>query len=194
MNKIDLFPPPISRLGHGDLIFLGCDNTPISSAIVATSADAVLPLDHVGILDMECDAAVVIEAQFGRGVVCTPMAEFLQRAPGASGWTARRVPADKVDIRQAVCRARGCVGLDYNSTFRPGRKEALYCSELVQRTFLRLSDGKPYFDSIVMDFEGVDETTARFWCEYFEELGVTAPHGLLGTSPLTIYSGAEPIS
>ena len=109
------------------LIFLLTDATPFSRAIVGASAQGNLPLDHVGILDN--DTQTVIEANAKEGVVETPLADFLARAPqldGDAGYRIRNIPPEaEVDgegafwampIMCVLCPMRGlCIALNWCS-------------------------------------------------------------------------------
>ena len=179
-------------LRSGDLIFLECDRTPFSEAIVAASASSQR-LDHVGILDFQGDRYLVVEANSRLGVVATPLDEFLERAPGGSagtGWHASRVVDGDVDIEAALCRARSWIGLEYNWRFLPS-SGALYCSELVRNAFLR-SSGACFFSEIPMDFH-CGEAAGRFWTEHFRSLGISVPQGAPGTSPQSLRDEASSI-
>ena len=81
------------------LIFLLCDDTPLSRAIVCASAPGGLLLDHVGILDTE--TSTVIEANAKHGVVETSLSDFLARAPKLKGDPGYRLPAVRTD---GLCR------------------------------------------------------------------------------------------
>lgn len=175
---------------RGDLLFLRCDGSDFSRAIVDVSSPE-LQLDHVGICD---GAGYVIEANVNRGVVATTLADFLARAPhwpSRVGWLRLAIPVDAdVDVDAAVARARSFIGLKYNHRFMPAT-DALYCSELVQRSFL-LSDGEYYFPFIRMDFGASDGTLHPFWVKYFAGLKMPVPQGKPGTSPLSIYTRISP--
>lgn len=169
------------------LIFLLCDDTPLSRAIVCASAPAELLLDHVGILDM--DSRTVIEANAKEGVVETPLADFIDRAPrltGDPGYRLRRIPPDvPLDYDAAMRRARSFLGCEYNDRFIP-TPGALYCSELVQRSFL-LPSGLPYFRSIPLNFRCSDPAAESFWTSHYASFHMPIPQGAPGTSPTSIY-------
>lgn len=169
------------------LIFLLCDDTPLSRAIVCASAPDTLLLDHVGILDT--DTSTVIEANAKHGVVETSLADFLARAPklkGGPGYRLRRIPPDvPLDYAAAMRLARSFLGWEYNDRFVP-TPGALYCSELVQRSFL-LPTGLPYFRSIPLNFHCADLAAEAFWAEHYASLHMPVPQGAPGTSPTSIY-------
>lgn len=173
------------------LIFLLTDATPFSRAIVGASAQGNLPLDHVGILDN--DTQTVIEANAKEGVVETPLADFLARAPqldGDAGYRIRNIPPEaEVDGEAALRRARSFLGYAYNVCFVP-HAGALYCSELVQRACLK-SDGEPYFSSIRLNFDSDDPAASDFWQQHFKQLDMPVPQGESGTSPLSIYQQTD---
>lgn len=186
MSKITEYCNIIRR---GDLLFLLSDNTPFSHAIISASSPS-LPLDHVGIIDVDSHGNItVIEANSHKGVVATPIMEFARRAPGNSqdcGMRLRRLPSDAdVDLDEALRCARSHIGKKYNRRFIPAA-DAMYCSELVQKCYLK-SDGTPYFNNIPMNFQCDCESAGLFWREYFAELNMDIPQNLPGTSPLSIY-------
>lgn len=174
------------------LIFLLTDDTPFSRAIVCASAGNGLHLDHVGILDTT--TRTVIEANAKAGVVETPLDEFIARSPklhGDCGYRLRRLPADApVDYTLAMRLSRSFLGWEYNTRFVP-TPGALYCSELVQRSFL-LPSGKPYFPSIPLNFSCSEPSAQTFWQEHFASLHIPIPQGEPGTSPASIFARTIP--
>ena len=170
------------------LIFLLCDDTPLSRAIVCASAPGGLLLDHVGILDTETNT--VIEANAKHGVVETSLSDFLARAPklkGDPGYRLRRIPPYvPMDYAAAIRRARSFLGWEYNARFVP-TPGALYCSELVQRSFL-LPTGLPYFRSISLNFHCSDPRAEAFWKGHYASMQMSIPQGEPGTSPTSIYA------
>lgn len=172
------------------LLFLISDGSPLSKAITRASSPHML-LDHVGAV---CGTAV-IEAHADRGVVATPITDFLARAPLTAdrpGWMARRVPPlAGVDLRAAADRCRSFTGMAYNHTYIPV-PGALYCSELLQQAFL-LPDGTPYFRSIPLNFHSTDPDADAFWTDHYRRLGIPVPQGAPGTSPDSIFQQTIPL-
>lgn len=172
------------------IVFLSCDDTELSQAIVRGSGadvwrmadDGEAPLfDHVG---LQIDT-VVIEAGFRTGVVATPYNDFIGRAPG---FLTMDLP-EAVDAGGAVRRAESYLGLGYNHLFTRGLEanpRVLYCSELIREACLRAAGGY-YFDEIPLNFCDAAGHLLPYWEAYYRNLGAPVPQGQPGTSPLSIY-------
>ena len=121
------------HLKTGDLLFAF---DPRGNAITAvTSGVQGLKIDHVGIVLKDKKQVVVAEATSRKGVILTPLAEFL---------THNTIPGDrypsvvrgrlKTNFDEAVLRTRlnHYLGLPYDSLYMPD-DSAMYCSELVHK-------------------------------------------------------------
>lgn len=179
-------PRPRPVLQHGDLLFnVGRDGAVTQAIARATSTGEDIPYTHVGIVEIDGSDTSVIEA-ISRGVVRTPLREFLERAACADGQplvTAGRVrPEYRRLVPQAVRWAASRIGAPYDSTFLSGNR-AYYCSELVYEAFQQAA-GREVFRSKPMTFR--DLSTGEFprgWVDYFASRGVEIPEGEPGTNP-----------
>lgn len=172
------------RLHTGDLLFQVGRNSEMTGAITAATGDDGSPdFSHVGIAVTAKGADSVLEATTEGGVRLTALAEFLGRAAkigGRPAVAAMRLK-DTAGVAAAVWRARGCLGLPYDYSFRPGNGR-YYCSELVWESF-RAEDGSPLFTARPMNFRAADGTLPQFWIDLFARLGEEVPEGLPGTNP-----------
>ena len=169
-------------LKTGDLLFAF---DPRGNAITAvTSGVQGLKIDHVGIVLKDKKQVVVAEATSRKGVILTPLAEFL---------THNTIPGDRypsvvrgrlrVKFNETVLRKRlnHYLGLPYDSLYMPD-DSAMYCSELVQKCFV-LTDGKAVFPTIPMSFHDADGHITPYWKAFYARHGKSVPEGMPGTNP-----------
>ena len=178
------------RLQNGDLVFVGlpmgydAETGSIDEAIAsATAEEGVLNLIHVAIAEVKADSVWIIDATIAHGVDRHPLDTFLTDFTLPDGsypeFIVKRVKG--VDADAAVEKAKTFCGRAYDVCFLP-ENEDLYCSELVQRSYLDAS-GKPVFDSEPMNFRAPDGTMPPYWEWLFGKLGMEIPQGLPGTNP-----------
>lgn len=170
-------------LQTGDLLFQAGKRTDMAGAITAATGQAeALSYTHVGIAVCATGADSVLEATTG-GVRIVPLERFLADAgteKGRSLVVAMRL-RDTSGLAASILRARGCLGLPYDYSFRPDNGQ-LYCSELVWESFRR-ADSSRIFTARPMNFRAADSTMPRYWVELFEKLGEPIPEGEPGTNP-----------
>ena len=147
------------RLQNGDLIFVGlpmgyhAENGSMDEAISsATKEEGALNLIHVAIAEVKADSVWIIDATIAHGVDRHPLSTFLRDFTLKNGeypeFIVKRVQG--VDADAAVERAKTFCGRAYDVRFLPDNED-LYCSELVQRSYLD-ADGRPVFKSEPMNF------------------------------------------
>lgn len=206
----------------GDLLFTLSGTSEMSGAISSATAnkaagadcgheeridgidgDMVHPddFDHVGIFALIDGKPAVIEAAPKKGVVATPLEEFMEEArengggvvvkrlranctsgKEASGPELRNVKIDsEIDLDECVQRAEEMLGLPYDWSYLPGNGK-IYCSELVYESFVDRG-GKHIFTARPMNFRDSDGNLPEFWSDLFAKLGEPIPEGVPGTNP-----------
>ncbi|MBO4476029.1 MAG: hypothetical protein J5737_04865 [Bacteroidales bacterium] len=180
----------LSSLQNGDLVFVGlplgydAETGSVDEAIAsATGEDGLLNLIHVAIAEVKADSIWIIDATIAHGVDRHPLDTFLRDFTLPDGsypeFIVKRVKG--VDADAAVERAKSFCGRAYDVRFLPDNEE-LYCSELVQRSYLDAA-GMPVFESEPMNFNAPDGTMPPYWEWLFGQLGMEVPQGLPGTNP-----------
>ncbi|MDR2077591.1 MAG: hypothetical protein LBP39_01335 [Rickettsiales bacterium] len=168
----------LEKIRAGDLIFQVAIDSEFDDA-VAQSGTTDNSVTHVGIF---YSPDVVIEAN-DFGVVETNICKFI-------GNSARNIVMrikNEAIISNALEHAKSFVGRPYNKSFYPN-SEGLYCSELVTESF-RNFNGTSYFVLYPMKFPAKE-----FWTEYYDELKLPIPEGVLGSHPQQILEQKELIS
>lgn len=172
------------RLQSGDLLFMASEATEMTGAItVATGGREGLNFSHVGIAVTAKDSDRVLEATTEKGVVLTPLEDFLARAAridGRPAVVAMRL-RDTTGVTDAIARACTFIGQSYDYSFLPDNGK-MYCSELVWESYLA-PDSSHLFPARPMNFHAADGTLPRFWVELFRQLGEPVPQGVPGTNP-----------
>ncbi len=162
----DLFP--------GDLIF--AVNTEGNAITASTSSGRNLPIDHVGMIYVECDSFFVLEAAPERGVGITELDSFLCRNPLC---VVGRVA--NIDVPKSIENVWGYFDLPYDSLFEAD-DSAIYCSELVQKSCVD-STGRRIFPTIPMSFSDSTGTVLPYWTRLYRRHGRPVPEGEPGTNP-----------
>ncbi|MBO4433887.1 MAG: hypothetical protein J5769_00350 [Bacteroidales bacterium] len=177
-------------LRNGDLIFVGlpmdydAEGGSMDEAIAsATGSSGELNLIHVAIAEVKADSVWIIDATIAHGVDRHPLDTFLTDFTLRDGsypeFIVKRVKG--VDADAAVARAKTLCGRGYDTRFLPDNEE-LYCTELVQNSYLDAS-GNPVFESRPMNFLASDGTMPQYWEWLFGLLGMEVPQGVPGTNP-----------
>lgn len=176
-------------LRNGDLVFVGIpldyslEADSMSSAISASTGKDSLNLIHVAIAEVKADSVWIIDATIRHGVDRHPLDTFLTDFTLKDGslpeFIIKRV--EGVDADAAVERAKTYCGRAYDTRFLPDNED-LYCSELVQLSYLSAT-GEQVFDSDPMNFLAPDGTMPVYWEQLFAILGMDVPQGLPGTNP-----------
>ena len=183
-------PEEKPKLQNGDLIFVGlpmdydAEGGSMDEAIAsATGAEGELNLIHVAIAEVQADSVWIIDATIKHGIDRHPLDTFLTDFTLNDGslpeFIIKRV--EGVDADAAVEKAKTFCGRAYDTKFLPDNEE-LYCSELVQLSYLD-ADGKEVFESRPMNFLASDGTMPQYWEWLFGLLGMEVPQGVPGTNP-----------
>lgn len=184
---------PDATLRNGDLVFVGIpkdysiEPDSMDAAISASTGKDGLNLIHVAIAEVRGDSTWIIDATIKHGVDRHPLDTFLSdftlRDGSLPEFFIGRVQG--VDADAAVERAKTYCGRAYDSRFLPDNEE-LYCSELVQLSYLSAS-GEQVFDSEPMNFLASDGTMPVYWEQIFAILGMDVPQGIPGTNPQSMF-------
>lgn len=183
-------PEEKPKLQNGDLIFVGlpmdydAEGGSMDEAIAsATGTEGELNLIHVAIAEVKADSVWIIDATIKHGIDRHPLDTFLTDFTLKDGslpeFIIKRVKG--VDADAAVEKAKTFCGRGYDTMFLPDNEE-LYCSELVQRSYLD-ADGNEVFESRPMNFLASDGTMPKYWEWLFGLLGMEVPQGVPGTNP-----------
>lgn len=172
----------------GDLLFQDLDGSPFCDAVEAvTQGWHGAALTHVGLVARDANGAPVVIEALTKGVVETPLAEFLARSRDDEGRP--KVLVGRLRVRHeplipaAIAAARQRLGRPYDDAFDIGN-DAYYCSELIHLAFQEANGGQPLFALEPMTFR--DPRTGEtfpVWVEYFEKLGAPIPEGAPGLNP-----------
>ena len=129
-------------------------------------------IDHVAIY---LGGDSLIEA-VERGVVITRLDSLRQRE---GQWLVGRVK--KVSIEHSIDNALHYVGSPYDS-FYLANNDAIYCSELVQLSFVNRK-GHRLFTPIPMSFHNGDGHITPYWQDFYARHHMQVPEGQPGTNP-----------
>lgn len=165
----------IAQLCEGDLLF--CLSAEGNNITQVTQGLDGARIDHVGIVHKQNDSVYVLEA-IHHGVVLTPIDSFLLRRDSLV-WAARL--RDTTHVSLSVQRAMNYLGRPYDFLFMPDDNE-LYCSELVQKTYLR-ADGTFIFPPIPMSFHDSSGQVTQYWKDYYARHDMQVPEGEPGSNP-----------
>ncbi len=189
--------PTEFTLQDGDLLFVVTNNSELSNAITAATADDnhKIKNEHVAIFfHNSLGQPAVLEAVVV-GVWLIPWEKFVARMPiidtaaaaadslsltAGRGLVVKRL-AEPVDIKKALERAKSHIGDEYDWSFRANNGK-MYCTELVYDCYLG-QDGEPVMQSVPMSFRDSEGNIPEFWVRTYERLGEPIPEGEPGTNP-----------
>lgn len=194
----------VSDLRGGDLLFVvngqGNNITDVTDGVDG------LGIDHIAVFS----DGNVVEAIPEYGVVENPLDSFLVRLSDRESVLVGRI--EGVDVEESVANARKFLGRPYDDIFMPS-DSAIYCSELVQKSFVfkdrlkerdhnvkgmavvrdDVKDMNPkvtgsgdkhfVFGTIPMSFHDSAGRVTEFWTKFYEVRGLTVPEGEPGTNP-----------
>lgn len=194
----------VSDLRGGDLLFVvngqGNNITDVTDGVDG------LGIDHIAVFS----DGNVIEAIPEYGVVENPLDSFLVRLSDRESVLVGRI--EGVDVEESVANARKFLGRPYDDIFMPS-DSAIYCSELVQKSFVfkdrlkerdhnvkgmavvrdDVKDMNPkvtgsgdkhfVFGTIPMSFHDSTGNVTEFWTKFYSARGLAVPEGEPGTNP-----------
>lgn len=155
-------------LHRGDLLF----HLPAASNHITAVTQGTA--DHVAIA---LGGDSVLEAIPGEGVVVSRLSTVLQRESGSYV----RGIVKNIDAERSISNARRFIGRPYDSVFS-NTTEAIYCSELVQQSFVDKS-GKLVFKPIAMSFHDSTGHITEYWEDFYAKRGLAVPEGQKGSNP-----------
>jgi len=175
----------------GDLLFQDLDSGPLCEAIErVTEGYGGAEFSHVGIVARSPDGSPLVIEALPRGVVRTPLAEFLDRSHDSQCKpkvvVGRLRPRYRALVPRALREAERLVGKPYDRAFAIGN-DRYYCSELIYEIFRRANGGQPLLRLAPMTFK--DPATGRTlsaWADYFRKLHIPVPEGRPGISPAAL--------
>lgn len=194
----------VSDLRGGDLLFVvngqGNNITDVTDGVDG------LGIDHIAVFS----DGNVVEAIPEYGVVENPLDSFLVRLSDRESVLVGRI--EGVDVEESVANARKFLGRPYDDIFMPS-DSAIYCSELVQKSFVfkdrlkerdhnvkgmavvrdDVKDMNPkvtgsgdkhfVFGTIPMSFHDSTGNVTEFWAKFYSARGLAVPEGEPGTNP-----------
>ena len=175
---------------EGDFLFQDLDCGPTCDAIEAVTwgVDSV-KFSHIGFVVNDKGEWKVLEA-ISKGVVLTPINEFLNRSFDANGkpkvWVGRLNSEYNRVIEQSINIIPEYLGMDYDDEFIYNNGK-YYCSELIYDIFKKANNGSPVFKLEPMTFKSTK--SGKFfpvWVEYYKELNFPIPQDSLGINPAGI--------
>lgn len=163
----------------GDLLFvMSSEDNAITQV---THGVAGYRIDHVAV----SDGLEVVEAVPGIGVRATPADSFFLRHRAADGRSlvlvGRMRRSAQVDLQQSLANVRSRLGLPYDSLYL-GSDEAIYCSELVQKSFVNRR-GQLLFQPIPMEFRDSTGQVPSAFVRFYQQHGLPVPEGQPGSNP-----------
>ena len=175
-------------LQAGDLLFQDLDCGGFCDAIEkVTFGVNGAKFSHVAMAFRAENGEMKVLEAAGKGVVETPLADFLARS--ADDEKRPKVVVGRVSgeyqnlIPKAIIAAQALKGLPYDEVFDITNQK-FYCSELLYEAFREANNGTPIFDLFPMTFlDPATQKTFPIWVDYFKELGVPIPEGKLGLNP-----------
>ncbi len=173
----------VSVLQTGDLLFCIEDQDDgLGGAIAAvTEGVAQQSISHVAIA---VNNRQVVEATPQGGVRTISLSQFLaesNHAADGSPLVAVGRLRDTTGVAASVRRALTYLSLPYDTLYLPDNA-AIYCSELVQLSYLR-PDGAAIFAQQPMSFSDAAGQIPAYWTTLYAAHGMTVPEGLPGTNP-----------
>lgn len=177
------------RPQSGDLLFqINEQNDFVDAIVETTSGKQDMPYSHVAILDKEGGEYFVIEAVTKGGVHKIKLQEFLD----SSAHTKSGKPVvdvyrirEHVNAKTIISNAEKYIGKPYDFNFLP-TDSAIYCSELVHKSYLD-NEGNPIFKSSApMTFKDTTGQTMSLWINYFGKRNMAISEGVMGTNPVGI--------
>lgn len=178
---------PKFQLREGDFLFQDMDCGPMCNAIEeVTQGINGARLSHVGWVVFDNDSIKVVEA-ISKGVVLTPLEDFLKRSNDAEGNPKVLVGRLKNDyqslIPKALANLQNYLKTPYNISYVMGN-DSVYCSQLLYLIFKEANNGKEVFELAPMTFKPLNsDQFFPVWEAYYKELGIPVPEGQPGINP-----------
>lgn len=170
-------------LQTGDLVFIAGDSD-MDEAIMASTGYFI----HTAVVDREGDSLYFIGATPSTGVVRQRYDEFCRMATFRDSTPSpiygMRVERD-MDMDKIMTTVRSHIGEPYDSLFQPDNGR-VYCSELITEAYYD-KNGEQIFATAPMNFKDADGTIPDYWTQWFAQLGVEIPQGVMGSNPSDMF-------
>ncbi|MFA5575126.1 MAG: YiiX/YebB-like N1pC/P60 family cysteine hydrolase [Brumimicrobium sp.] len=173
--------PNTSNLQSGDFLFVSAKQENLSGAIdKVTQTDKNHHYSHIAMVEVETDSTIwVIHAGTKNGSERVSLQTFLSYYEDNTIDIFRLKDVYHHTIPSAIESAKTFLGKPYNYSYILS-DTALYCSDLIQRSFAKDS----IFGLYPMTFK--DSETGSFneyWVEFYKDLGIEIPEGKPGCNP-----------
>ena len=185
INYFDAYQPQ-----EGDFLFQDLDCGPTCDAIEAVTwgVDSV-KFSHIGFVVNDGGEWKVLEA-ISKGVVLTPIDEFLNRSFDANGnpkvWVGRLKSEYNKLVEKSIETIPEYLGMEYDDEFIYNN-DKYYCSELIYDIFKNANNGKPVFNLEPMTFKSLKSGEYfPVWIDYYKKLDFPIPQDSLGINPAGI--------
>ena len=175
------------QLHQGDFLFQDMDCGPMCDAIEeVTQGINGAQFSHVGLVIIENDSFKVVEA-ISKGVVFTPLDDFLNRSHDADGNPKVLVGRFKSNYQHLISKAlknlESVKATPYNNSYIMGN-DSVYCSQLLYLIFKKANNGNEVFHLAPMTFKSLNsDQFFPVWEKYYSELGIPIPEGQPGINP-----------
>ncbi len=184
------------ELKVGDLLFaVGTEGSDFTSAIQNSTSDyQEVPYSHVGIVSIENNEVMVIEATPKGGVVISKLDDFFSNAASVNNdryiAVGRLTPDLQYTITDAIISAKQNLGKEYDFLYDESN-DSFYCSELVRFSFID-SMGNYIFKPLSMSFKNKETGQAEpFWISHFNNYGLPVPEGEPGSNPTDMAKSSQ---
>ena len=183
------------KLQEGDLLFQDSDCGPFCDAIEKVTVGInQAKFSHIGLVIKNKRGELVILEAISKGVIETPVDDFLNRSFDADKRpkvvVGRMIPEKAHLVRPAIDSASLRIGKTYDEIFDI-KNDRFYCSELIYFAFKEANQGQPVFPLQPMTFNDPDtEEPFPVWVDYYKDLGVPIPEGQPGLNPGSISRSA----
>ena len=172
---------------NGDLLFQDIDCGPMCDAIEqVTSGIDGARFSHIGLVVYKDNNIFVLES-VSKGVILTPLNQFLERSSDSLGNPKVIVGRLKQQfsniINPAVLAAEKYLCKPYDTVFSI-INDSYYCSELIYLSFKSANGNKDFFKLSPMTFKTPgSEKYFKVWEDYFTQMNITIPEGEPGINP-----------
>ncbi|MGQ8337267.1 YiiX/YebB-like N1pC/P60 family cysteine hydrolase [Sunxiuqinia sp. A32] len=169
------------QLKNGDILFREAFDTKLSKVIdQVTQTDSATHFSHVGILQFIENAPSVLHASPNGGTCKVTLEAFRHPNEDSTRVVVYRLKDEyQFTIPDAIAKANSMLGKPYNFSYILN-DSTHYCSEFVFNAFSKDS----IFEMNPMTF--IDPESGNFaegWIDYYKNLGLEIPEGLMGCNP-----------
>jgi hypothetical protein len=168
------------EIKNGDLVFVHQSCGPMCDAIIDVTKYKYVPYSHVGIIHINNQDTLVLEAN-SNGVVATNWKDFIGKYNFVD--IGRSVLINEEMSVKAITFIYTQMGKPYDYYFMPDN-DRYYCSELIYDAFKYANNNQPIFMLNPMSFKDIKSGNVNdAWKNHFQKMGVEIPEGVLGCNP-----------